>query len=335
MVHYVANLNLPGPGEAVLSDERLRARLALLCKFQPHAYNVVQVVTQMAKQHQRIQTLSVLPVHYWWNQLSAVRERLGLSDSNPYLLDHMLSFVYCHVCEKVYSLVRNPHLVYKQGYQYGLRDACLDYETDVLYCSNRTRRGHGGACGEKPLKFVSLLGQVIRFNHQTILMCPQSGCGMPMVYDPAYSLFNDRGVACVDCTVRLRTQRYTERWANLLEEHTSKELYEVSYLIQEGDERECDLCTTPMATPAQMYWYPCNVIVCRKHPNATFKRAIERYAIDHEKAQLEFTRMGVIRFLEEAEIEKEEADRSQTHRRAIVDNTGPTMKKTAVFRHRH
>jgi hypothetical protein len=267
VIDYTVPLNEP-INEPVLSDERLRGRLLYLREHQPHAYNLIQVITQITEDFQCVRTLSVLPLHYWRNQVDAIQGRFDVIGTGT-LLKSMIYLVYCDVCGMMYSLLRDPLSQYKQSYTYGLRDAVVDYTTDEIYCQ-KNKPSHGGTCGDKPLQHVLILGQVIRYKGDTLLLCPQAGCGMPMVFDPAYCAFNERGVACVDCTRVIHSARYTRRDQHFLE----------TYVALMDTFVACELCGEDLWKPSQMYWYPRNIIVCRKHANAAMRQRLADHGLD-------------------------------------------------------
>lgn len=264
VITYTLTLNTPTVDD-VLSDEKLRDRLYHLRKNQPHAYNLIQIATRVISDQQMLTVLCNLPLHYWRNQITAIQSRFGSNATKGGLLHSMLYFVYCDVCGTVYSLLREFNSVYKQSYTYGYRDAVVDYDTDDIYCKNK-KTTHIGTCAARPLTHVLLLGRVIQYQNKTILLCPQIGCGMPMVLNTSYCIFNDRGVACCDCTRAMYASQHTER---------EKEL--MTRFVAELDQAVvCALCDKSMWLPSQMYWYPQNVVICRSHTNAwTLKRFIE------------------------------------------------------------
>jgi hypothetical protein len=267
VIDYTLSLNMAVGTDEVLSDEKLRKRLLYLREHQPHAYNLIQVVTRMISDRQRIKTLSTLPLHYWRNQIEAIQGRFGVAGTEC-LLESMIYFVYCEVCGTVYSLLRDFHSVYKQSYTYGYRDAVVDYQTDDIYCKN-DKSNHMGTCASAPLTYVLLLGQVIQYQNKTILLCPQLGCGMPMVLDPAYCAFNERGVACCDCTRSMHINRHLGR------DRCSME----TYVAPMDNFVTCELCFANLCKPSHMYWYPHNVIICKSHSNASImKRFNDVYA---------------------------------------------------------
>lgn len=266
VIDYTLSLNVAVGVDEVLSDEKLRKRLLYLREHQPHAYNLIQVVTRIISDRQRIKTLSTLPLHYWRNQVEAIQGRFGVVGTDC-LLESMIYFVYCEVCGTVYSLLRDFHSVYKQSYTYGYRDAVVDYQTDDIYCKNN-KSNHMGVCASAPLTYVLLLGQVIQYQNKTILLCPQLGCGMPMVLDPAYCAFNDRGVACCDCTRAMHLNRHQGRDRRSME----------TYVAPMDNFVICELCHVNLCKPSHMYWYPHNVVICKSHANAsTLKRFCDVY----------------------------------------------------------
>lgn len=227
-------------GVLTLEDQK-HAMRELACRDR-HAYNLLHVASALLKERQRCCVLRQLPVHYFENQLEAVQERYGMQIGGDKVLDSSLLFRFCGVCDRVYSLVRDFHSVYKNDYTWGLRDAVTDYTTMEVYCED-SKSNHRGRCGEKPLCAVPLLGQLLFFKGKTILLCPQKSCGMPMILDVNLCAFTERGPACKDCTLKLqKTQLYTAPPVS-----------------------RCVYCASQSSKPQNTFMYPHATALCRKH----------------------------------------------------------------------
>lgn len=285
-IQYTLTLNTPMNEDDVLSDEKLRDRLLYLRANQPHAYNLMQIATRMISDRQRMRSVSVLPLHYWRNQISAIQSRFVRSASSNCILNTMIYFVYCDVCGTVYSLLRDFNSVYKQSYTYGYRDAVVDYDTDDIYCKNK-KASHLGKCGSMPLIHVLLLGNVIQYQNKTILLCPQLGCGMPMVLNTIYCAYNERGVACCDCTRKMFADQHTNREKELMSRFVADLEQEVS----------CSLCDRQLWMPSHLYWFPHNVIICRGHSNTSTTKRFNQTLTQNEEEIDNMTSCDVRRVL--------------------------------------
>ncbi len=236
---------------SVSSQATFRRHLRRVCQLCPHGYNLLQAVAQINRDKLRFQVLTPPPLHYVENQIKACEERFGLEQAGV-LLKEMSALVFCPVCETIYSLLRDFHSVYKADYEYGLRDAVVDYTDGQLYC-NGNKVNHIGSCSERPLMRVPLVGELLKFKKKLILLCGQPKCGMPMVFDPQLAMYNQYGYGCFMCTVKARKRRD-----------------EVMELIQRSChppniKTGCLLCATEMTLTTQVYVYPLDIWLCKKH----------------------------------------------------------------------
>jgi hypothetical protein len=163
----------------ILSQDKIKSYLGRIRSQFPHAYNLLQLSSEIARDQRSLKHIAELPLHYTLNQLTAIQHRF---QSNNTLIKSALTMVYCDICGTDYSLRRQFKSNYKQRYAVGLRDVLVQYTTNEMFCKNN-KSNHRGRCGELPLKQVNLLGQCIEFNNKTLILCPQPKCGMPMVIE--------------------------------------------------------------------------------------------------------------------------------------------------------
>lgn len=241
-VSYVRQIVVELQEGSVTAKQRT-ARMNQLQRTNRHAYNLLHVTSELVKEAQTVYIVRTLPHHLWVNQIEAIQTRYGITDKTK-LLEQTLYFRFCNVCDTVYSLVRDFNSVYKNDYNFGYRDARVDYKTLEIYCDKK-RVNHRGTCGEQPLAKVPLLGHLLCFNTKHIILCPQLKCGLPMVLNPLQSYYNRRGVACSECTARFNEEKRT-------------------LVIPDRDEK-CIKCISKMARPCNTFLFPYGVIVCRKH----------------------------------------------------------------------
>jgi hypothetical protein len=231
--------------EGSLTEDQQVRMLKELRGMDRHAYNLLHLSSELVREVQNFAYLRVLPYHYWQYQIEAIQERYGGVAGSNKILESALFFRFCKVCDKVYSLMRDFHSVYKNNYKYGFRDAVVDYSTMEVYCK-RKKHNHRGSCDAQPLAKIPLLGHLLLFNGKCIILCPQKRCGMPMVLDPMLSLYNERGPACIDCTAVLCAN------TNTMIEIPSHEM-------------RCVKCMGPLPRPQNTFLYPHGVVLCRKH----------------------------------------------------------------------
>jgi hypothetical protein len=221
------------------SADLFRTHCKLLATNYPHAYNLLQVVVEIQYELQRLRLLRDLPKHYIQNQMEAIREHHGWP--RGYLPEKVLYFVYCVVCDKVYSLISDAYSVYKADYEFGLRDAAVDLDTGKIYCK-RGKVNQRGKCGELSRTFI--LGKLLRFNNKLLMICPQKGCGGIMALDIHTAMHNDYGYACDKCTKAAR-----------------KVVLEPIDLTQ-----TCLFCPLKVMKSANAFhYYPRDLRICRRH----------------------------------------------------------------------
>jgi hypothetical protein len=226
-----------------VSTKQYTTQLRLLQTKFPHAYNLVQATAEMVREKQRIRVVMDLPFHFTRNQIASIRQRFGLREDSLGLPESAVYFVYCPVCNRVYSLLRDFDSSYVNNYGYGLRDAVVSYETNRLYCF-RKKVNHRGSCASQELVRICLLGKLLYFCGKAILLCPQPGCGMPMVLSSRECVWNEHGPSCYDCSFRLRMKRLD---------------YRIDFMTR------CARCGIELTRPDGIYLYPHGVSLCHRH----------------------------------------------------------------------
>lgn len=241
--------------EGSVSREQEAVFARQLQQLDRHAYNLLHVACVMIREAQNIRVAQVLPYHMWKYQLQAVQSKYGLADTQ-YVVDNSLYFCYCSVCDTVYSLLREFGSVYKQCYQYGYRDAVVEYTDPTgqnIYCK-RSKSNHRGNCDDQPLLRVPLLGVVLQYNAKYIYICAQPGCGMPTTYNSELCEFTKYGPACIECT---------------------KQLLDTEGQVPTTTNEMCLLCAKPITKTADCVMYPYGIRLCRRqnHPLQKIERA--------------------------------------------------------------
>lgn len=227
----------------VMNTKQYTQQLKALQKTEPHAYNLIQTLVELFREKQRVRIVCTLPVRYMQNQLKALKQRYGLKLHEPYVLKETVHFVYCPVCDSVYSLLRDFSSSYINSYGYGLRDAVVSYTSDKLYCK-RSKVNHRGRCADQELVFIPLLGKMLHYQGKNIILCPQPNCGMPMVLDPKRCVWTEHGPSCYDCTFRHNMARLE---------------YQVDFMTR------CALCFVDITRSETLFLYPHGVTLCQKH----------------------------------------------------------------------
>ncbi len=241
--------------KGTLSMEKLKQKFELVRQCDPHAYNLLQVTAELVREAQRHYCLIALPNSYRVNQLEAIQYRMPPG----VVLSKLFMFVFCPVCETIYSLLRDFASVYKQNYTHGYRDVVSDYTTGAIYC-RRTKTNHRGRCGEHPLMQLNLLGKMLLYNNKMIILCPQLKCGVPMVLDSEQCAWNDRGPACCDCTKKWRSEPI--------------QMIELNAKYSPDKPMPCVQCGV-QCTPNNACLYPFGLFMCRNHSSPALVKLAE------------------------------------------------------------
>jgi hypothetical protein len=230
-----------------LSIEKLKDRFDLLQVAEPHCYNLLQLGAQIIRDATRRFFLFQLPHYMVRYQIEAVQSRSKHVQGSDFVLPSSIHFVYCSICERIYSLLRDFNTVFTRTYRYGLRDVSVEYSTGEMYC-RQNRKHETGKCSGQPLTQISLLGRMLVFAGKMI--CPQVGCGALMVLDPDRCPFTERGPMCCDCVAQ---------------RNKDPQLYRELFVAHCAVARTCALCTENLVNLSVCYMYPKGIYLCSKH----------------------------------------------------------------------
>jgi len=223
-----------------VSKKPCEMRFRALQRKLPHAYNLLQAAAELMREKQRFRLICTLPLDIAQNQLKAVQQRFGTQDGE-YLSDSLL-FYFCPICDCIYSLLRDFNGSFVNNYRYGLRDAQVDYLTREVFC-RRGKTNHRGVCGKDPLSRIPLLGVMMFYCNKRIMLCPQPGCGMCMVFDAKQAIFNEFGALCYDCSHKASFKRLD---------------YGIDFTTR------CVRCNTSVPSPEKMFLYPHGAMMCNR-----------------------------------------------------------------------
>lgn len=251
-----------------ISTEQLKLKFGSLQQQHPHAYNLLQIASELIKQFNKHHITLDLPAHLMLNQMQAARERVGLRTNPRLILRSALQFVYCDVCRMVYSLLRDWKSVYKTSYKLGLRDAVVSYIDDSVYCK-RTKVNRRGECQAQPLRQINILGKVLMFQGKLIMLCPQQACCAPMVVDSTLCEFTERGIACKDCTEKMQAAPGPLK-------QLEKRFPCVDWADESKPHRQCAVCNKKMEKHDDFHLYPLDTVLCSTHSTIRMQRHIER-----------------------------------------------------------
>lgn len=120
------------------------------------------------------------------------------------------------------------------------------------------------------LSRIDLLGRMVVFKRQLIMLCPQRGCARPMILDTEKCLFNERGYACAHCTFYLR---YDERMREKNQANTAAQ-----------GKRTCFIDDRSLSQASESICYPRNIYICRKHNLPIIENAVAALMLTNPNA---------------------------------------------------
>jgi hypothetical protein len=251
-----------------ISDEQLKIKLQALQKYEPYAYTLIHITAELIKQCERHYTWFQLPYHYLTSQIKALTGKYSITKHLNAIIESNIYLVFCDVCGTDYSLIRvfankvTGKKIYNQYYRLGFRDVVVEYATNEMYCKG-SKCNTKGKCGDKPLVKFPLLGRALFKNGKCYLICTQPDCGLKMEYDATQCAFTNDGVACSDCTKKLKENP-----------PQCKEL-ESKYRYNPKQPRRCLLCHTELVHPHSCYLLPApGLYLCKSHVKAHVIRDI-------------------------------------------------------------
>lgn len=186
----------------------------------PLMYNLFHISCDLIQQAEGQLRVVDLPYHITQAQLHTLQRKNHLLPHETNDLPQIsLSLVFCVVCNQIYSNLEDPHTIYVNNHQYGLRDVRYHFLTETLHCSRTKNAIHNylGNCRDptKTLAHVCAIGKIIYFNNtKKIMICPQPDCGMLMCLDHRHDaigrqyqiLHNEFGPGCTRCQRKHNTR---------------------------------------------------------------------------------------------------------------------------------
>jgi hypothetical protein len=258
-----------------ISDEKLRKCLVILRERSPHAYNILQSAAYLSHNFVSFSVICTLPAYIIKNQVLAIQSRFGsYMTESKYVPETACCMYYCSICHTVYSIVRDFVYGSKQSYEYGTLHASVDHKTGYMYCRNKFRDTKG-SCESTPLTCINILGLFMRIKDQSILLCPQDMCGVPMVYSNQ-CMWTERGPCCSKCTIKKSTDVSVKisTASSLLGWHFDK--------LDSFSFPTCAICDCVLGGLGKMFWYPHSIIVCCFHTSQSIHNKFRQMYIEGE-----------------------------------------------------
>jgi len=279
----------------IMSTEYLIIVIQNLRNEEPFLYNIFLLSVELLRDGSRLNYILPLPWHITSSQIISHLEHFSykkswtqnnLINDEPIIIDKLFEFVYCKICSRIYSFVRDIQTQYRRVYDHLLRGAIVEYRTNQCYCF-RNIKNRFGQCNEQPLQRISLLGQVLHFNNRRYMICPQPNCARIMRLKSNKTIWTERGPSCTICTSEIQIQQLNSlnTIESLLLEQQKEE--NKQFIINDKEEKKenqeelnkyssiiayCCLCKRFNSTinrnkpiTLQYHWFPFNIFLCRRH----------------------------------------------------------------------
>lgn len=182
----------------LIGKRELHDHLVRLAQEFPRAISIVHAWCQSYRESQRCVQWT-LPQHYTVNQAAAIRGRLHMGPNDP-LPDYTVRVRLCRGCacmfDGAYIWVDATATKPVRAVRKILRGARADLRDDTIICDQCEYDQKRSVS----VQLVPLLGTILACRRGLVLLCPQPGCGYPMVLDPR-CIYTEYGVACASCTM--------------------------------------------------------------------------------------------------------------------------------------
>jgi hypothetical protein len=243
--------------------KELKGYFKQMLQHLPRLYQLIQITTEVIEHSRRIHTIGVLPSSQITAQIEACQRRFSMQPVDLLggpgnVLRDLFFFFYCDVCFTVYSLLLDSKSVYKHDYDFGLRDAVMDYQSGELFCK-RGRQNYRGCCDNQPLTRIPVLGRVLSVKDNIVQMCAH--CGRLMIVRDQCTV-TALGRDCCYCSQLTSTEK-------------SKVIDLISYYNQ--DDRWCMFCGVQLQHASGVYVYPYRIYVCSQHASPYLNQHTANY----------------------------------------------------------
>lgn len=181
------------------AKDRWKQRMLLFSLRHPYAYALIQASRRFFARHQQFQTYP-LPSNIARLQAEALRKRWKCE---PF--EEATSLYVCPCCRNSATLVRSSKTPQLNGIT-GLRGVITDIHTGKVYCGRSVVFGHR-QCGSEDQELVRIeaFGQWVGYKQRGMVLCCH--CGHPTRMEPEHAIYDEKGLACINCTAEIRKRQ--------------------------------------------------------------------------------------------------------------------------------
>jgi hypothetical protein len=283
------------------AKDRWKSRMLLYSARHPYAYALIHATRRFLARHRQFQTYP-LPANIRALQCDALRKKW---DCAPF--QEAMRFCVCPCCRTANTLVRSEATPKLNNIE-GLRGVQTNISTGEVFCGRSVVFGHR-QCGaaDQPLLRIDLEGKWVGYKQRGLILCCH--CGHPTRMEPDNCIFDDHGLACVNCTEELRSKQGSV-WRLEFPELVKPEDY------------KCFLCNKPLATAKKGHdfvFLAKDAFACYRHHAGDMDKLVDaveaevkqQNLLNHFGSDAKKVQQIVLKKLRELKDAKEKGNRSR------------------------
>lgn len=239
------------------AKDRWKSRMKLYSMRHPYAYALLQASRRFFARHRQFQVYP-LPDNILVVQVQALEKTWGAAFAEA------ATIRICPCCRITNSIIRSAKTPHLNGID-GLRGVVTDVASGRIFCDRSAVFAHRQCGRDQELLKIPALGRWIGYKQRSIVLCCH--CGHPMRPELGACIYDEKGLACVNCTAKLREQQAAD-WAK-----THPELFT-------PEKFKCLLCDKVLATPKKrrpFFYVAKDTFVCNRHKDRELNKFFERF----------------------------------------------------------
>ena len=251
------------------SNEFIKHAITCVRSRYPHAYNLMQLASEMIQRLQERMYMMDLPLTTTIAQIQAIQSSYCLP-LDSFVIPHTAGvLMMCPTCRQLNSQVQDSGSVYKKVYRYGQHHHCSNIigETVQIFCD---RKNTDCKSERVPLIRLPLIGSVLHIGGDLYMLCTQSRCRSVMVLEreEMKAVYTMKGPACHWCAQRVNRDHIVA-------------MIHANYCG--GRPICCLICGTECGMDA--FAYTNDVFLCKKHHNTWIQQYVIKASGEHDEEE--------------------------------------------------